>query len=133
MKITKRVEECIREQLWEKASAAYHLDELNKKREAALNLWKEHVEKVERRVETELQEFAKSFGYSATDYRGDPVWPTVDIRGREFDALPECKAYDTATRNARMAVDKAVREVILRMELGGTRDELQKVLDEVTF
>lgn len=133
MKITKRVEECIREQLWEKASTAYHLDELNEEREAALDAWEEHCKQIKERVNAELKDYALSRGYYATDHRGDPIWPYAEVYGREGSALPECKAYDAAACNARTAVDKAVREVILRMELGGTREELQKVLDEVTF
>ena len=62
MKITKRVEECIREQLWEKASTAYHLDELNKEREAAVDAWEEHCKQIKERVDAELKDYALSRG-----------------------------------------------------------------------
>lgn len=136
MKMTKAIREFIEEQVAEAAntSTAATLGKLKADADDATQRWNDALNAKREQFNTELAFLAKDFGYAYTSYNGKEYLPHLC----GFDCcfathLPEVKAYEAAKKEIQQKIDKSIKDIIVSMELGGTKKELLEMISKLEF
>ena len=136
MKMTKAIREFIEEQVTERAEGASNikLAELREAADEACNRWNSALEAVQKEFDTKLAELGAVHGLAYTDYYGNPASPRVgNFRNVDCRYLPEVKAYDEYKAQLDRKRDRAIKDIIVSMELGGTKKELMEMIAALEF
>lgn len=136
MKMTKAIREFIEEQVTERAEGASNvrLTELREAANTASNRWKSALEAARKEFDAKLVELGATHGLAYTDYYGNPENPQVgNFRNTECRYLPEVKAYNEYKRQLDNKRDRAIKDIIVSMELGGTKQELMDMIAALEF
>ena len=136
MKMTKAIREFIEEQVTERAESASNtqLTELREAADAACNRWNSALEAARKEFNAKLAELGAAHGLACIDYYGKPVNPQItgfQYAGRRY--LPEVKAYDEYRAQLDNKRDRAIKDIIVSMELGGTKKELMEMIAALEF
>lgn len=134
MKMTKTIREFIEEQVTERAENDTKLIELREAADAACNRWNSALEAVQKEFDIKLAELGAVHGLAYTDYYGNPASPRVgNFRNVDCRYLPEVKAYDEYRAQLNNKRDRAIKDIIVSMELGGTKKELMEMIETLKF
>ena len=136
MKMTKAIREFIEEQVTERAEGASNikLAELREAADAARLRWQDALEAMRNEFDAKLAELGSAHGLAYIDYSGRPAAPRtngfvcVDNR-----YLPEVKAYNEYKAQLDRKRDRAIKDIIVSMELGGTKKELMEMIAALEF
>ena len=134
MKMTKTIREFIEEKVTECAENDAKLIELREAAGAACNRWNSALEAVQKEFDIKLAELGAVHGLAYTDYYGNPASPRVgNFRNVDCRYLPEVKAYDEYRAQLNNKRDHAIKDIIVSMELGGTKKELMEMIETLKF
>ena len=136
MKMTKAIREFIEEQVTERAEGASNtkLAELREAADAACNRWSSALEAAQKEFDAKLAELGTEYGLTCADYYGNPAKPQVgNFRNTERRYLPEVKAYNEYKAQLDRKCDRAIKDIIVSMELGGTKEELMEMIAALEF
>ena len=134
MKMTKTIREFIEEQVTERAESNAKLIELRETADAACNRWNNALEAARKEFDAKLAELGATHGLAYTDYYGNPADPQISsFRNADCRYLPEVKAYDEYRAQLNSKRDRAIKDIIVSMELGGTKKELMEMIAALEF
>lgn len=136
MKMTKAIREFIEEQVTERAESASNtqLTELREAADAACNRWNSALEAARKEFNAKLAELGAAHGLACIDYYGKPVNPQITgFQYTDRRYLPEVKAYDEYRAQLDSKRDRAIKDIIVSMELGGTKKELMEMIEALEF
>ena len=134
MKMTKTIREFIEEQVTERAESNAKLIELREAADAACNRWNNALEAARKEFNAKLAELGTTHGLAYTDYYGDPADPQISsFRNVDCRYLPEVKAYNEYKAQLDSKRDRAIKDIIVSMELGGTKKELMEMIAALEF
>ena len=134
MKMTKTIREFIEEQVTERVESNAKLIELREAADAACNRWNNALEAVRKEFDAKLAELGATHGLAYTDYSGNPANPQISsFRNADCRYLPEVKAYDEYRAQLNSKRDRAIKDIIVSMELGGTKKELMEMIAALEF
>ena len=136
MKMTKAIREFIEEQVTERAESASNtrLTELREAADAACNRWNSALEAARKEFDAKLAELGATHGLAYTDYYGNPANPQISsFRNADCRYLPEVKAYNEYKAQLDRKRDRAIKDIIVSMELGGTKQELMEMIAALEF
>ena len=134
MKMTKTIREFIEEQVTERAESNAKLIELREAADAACNRWNNALEAARKEFDAKLAELGATHGLAYTDYYGNPADPQISsFRNADCRYLPEVKAYDEYRAQLNSKRDRAIKDIIVSTELGGTKKELMEMISALEF
>ena len=134
MKMTKAIREFIEEQVTERAESNAKLTELREAADAASNRWDNAKEAARKEFDAKLAELGATHGLACIDYYGKPVNPQVTgFQYVDSRYLPEVKAYNEYKAQLNSKRDRAIKDIIVSMELGGTKKELMEMIAALEF
>ena len=134
MKMTKTIREFIEEQVAERAESNAKLIELREAADTASNRWNNALEAARKEFDAKLAELGATYGLAYTDYYGNPADPQIsNFRNADCRYLPEVKAYDEYRAQLNSKRDRAIKDIIVSMELGGTKKELMEMIAALEF
>lgn len=134
MKMTKAIREFIEEQVTERAESNAKLIELREAADAAYERWNNALEAVRKEFDAKLAELGATHGLAYTDYYGNPANPQIsNFRNADCRYLPEVKAYNEYKAQLNSKRDRAIKDIIVSMELGGTKKELMEMIAALEF
>lgn len=134
MKMTKTIREFIEEQVTERVESNAKLIELREAADAACNRWNNALEAVRKEFDAKLAELGATHGLAYTDYYGNPANPQISsFRNADCRYLLEVKAYDEYRAQLNSKRDRAIKDIIVSMELGGTKKELMEMISALEF
>ena len=134
MKMTKTIREFIEEQVTERAESNAKLIELRETADAACNRWNNALEAARKEFDAKLAELGATHGLAYTDYYGNPADPQISsFRNVDCRYLPEVKTYDEYRAQLNSKRDRAIKDIIVSMELGGTKKELMEMIAALEF
>ena len=134
MKMTKTIREFIEEQVTERAESNAKLIELRETADAARDSWNNAKEAARKEFNAKLAELGEAHGLACIDYYGKPVNPQITgFQYVDCRYLPEVKAYDEYRAQLDSKRDRAIKDIIVSMELGGTKTELMEMIAALEF
>ena len=134
MKMTKTIREFIEEQVTERAESNAKLIELREAADAACDSWNNAKEAARKEFNAKLTELGAAHGLACIDYYGKPVNPQITgFQYVDSRYLPEVKAYDEYRAQLDSKRDRAIKDIIVSMELGGTKKELMEMIAALEF
>ena len=136
MKMTKAIREFIEEQVTERAESASNtqLTELREAADAACNRWNSALEATRKEFNAKLAELGAAHGLACIDYYGKPVNPQITgFQYADRRYLPEVKVYYEYKAQLDNKRDRAIKDIIVSMELGGTKKELMEMIEALEF
>lgn len=136
MKMTKAIREFIEEQVTECAESASNtrLTELREAADAARERWNNALKAVRKEFDAKLAELGAAHGLAYIDYCGNPANPQISgFSCTDYRYLPEVKAYDEYKTQLDIKRARAIKDIIVTMELGGTKKELMEMIAALEF
>ena len=134
MKMTKTIREFIEEQVTERAESNAKLIELRETADAARDSWNNAKEAARKEFNAKLAELGAAHGLACIDYYGKLVNPQITgFQYVDCRYLPEVKAYDEYKAQLNSKRDRAIKDIIVSMELGGTKKELMEMIAALEF
>ena len=136
MKMTKSIREFIEEQVTERAESASNtkLTELREAADAARDRWNGALEAARAEFNAKLAELGAVHGLAYTDYYGNPAEPQIgNFRNIDYSYLPEVKEYNEYKAKLNSKRERAIKDIIVSMELGGTKKELMEMIAALEF
>ena len=134
MKMTKAIREFIEEQVTERAEGNAKLIELREAADAARDSWNNAKEAARKEFNAKLAELGAAHGLACIDYDGKPVNPQITgFQYVDCRYLPEVKAYNKYKAQLDSRRDRAIKDIIVSMELGGTKKELMEMIAALEF
>ena len=136
MKMTKSIREFIEEQVTERAESASNvkLTELREAADAARNRWNNALEAARKEFDAKLAKLGAVHGLAYTDYYGNPADPQIgNFRNIDYSYLPEVKEYNEYKAKLNSKRERAIKDIIVSMELGGTKKELMEMIAALEF
>ena len=136
MKMTRAIREFIEEQVTERAEGASNtrLTELREAADAARERWINALGAARKEFDAKLAELGAAHGFACIDYSGKPVNPQISgISYADSRCLPEVKAYNEYKAQLNSKRDRAIKDIIVSMELGGTKKELMEMIAALEF
>lgn len=134
MKMTKAIREFIEEQVTELAKSDAKLIELREVADAARDSWNNAKEAARKEFNAKLAELGAAHGLACIDYDGKPVNPQITgFQYVDCRYLPEVKAYNEYKAQLDIKRDRAIKDIIVSMELGGTKAELMDMIAALEF
>lgn len=133
MKMTKIVREFIQEETKKRIEEKYsaQLEELRVKRDEEEQNYKNAFKLFTEKYTKELNELLHSFNYRALNNTTNYGLPQVSVSGCYPRYFPASQAYDTLAKKIDEEITTTTREIIVSMELGGTKQELMEMLDKL--
>lgn len=122
MKISKIVKEYIIDQVNEAKEAAMDSDPIIQEHQAIVKRMQEESSIIHAKHKQEWTELAEKFG-TVPGYNDRP----------DYGRLPMAEAVSTRKRLYREAADDKIKDILLTLELGGTREDLDKMLTNLKF
>lgn len=136
MKMTKAIREFIEEQVTERAESASNarLTELREAADAARERWNNALEAMRKEFDAKLAELGAAYGLAYIDYFGKPDNPKIgSFSCTDCRYLPEVKAYEEYKSQLSNKRARAIKDIIVSMELGGTKAELMEMIAKLEF
>ena len=134
MKMTKAIREFIEEQVTERAESDAKLIELREAADAARDSWNNAKEAARKEFNAKLAELGAAHGLACIDYYGKPINPQITgFQYVDCRYLPEVKAYYEYKAQLDSKRDRAIKDIIVSMELGGTKKELMEMIATLEF
>ena len=134
MKMTKAIREFIEEQVTERAESDTKLNELREAADAARDSWNNAKEAARKEFNAKLAELGAAHGLACVDYYGKPINPQITgFQYVDCRYLPEVKAYNEYKAQLDSKCDRAIKDIIVSMELGGTKAELMEMIEALKF
>ena len=134
MKMTKAIREFIEEQVIERAGNDAKLNELREAADVARKRWDDALEAARKEFNAKLAELGAAHGLACIDYYGKPVNPQITgFQYADRRYLPEVKAYNEYKAQLDSKCDRAIKDIIVSMELGGTKAELMEMIETLKF
>ena len=134
MKMTKAIREFIEEQVAEHAESNAKLIELREAADAARDSWNNAKEAARKEFDAKLAELGAAHGLACIDYYGKHVNPQITgFQYADCRYLPEVKAYNEYKAQLDSKCDRAIKDIIVSMELGGTKKELMEMIAALEF
>ena len=136
MKMTKAIREFIEEQVTERAESASNtrLTELREAADAARERWNNALEAARKEFDAKLAELGAAHGLAYISYSGVPADPHIgNFSCTDGRYLPEVKAYHEYKAQLDSKRARAIKDIIVSMELGGTKKELMEMIAALEF
>lgn len=136
MKMTKAIREFIEEQVTERAESASNtrLTELRDAADAARERWNNALETARKEFDAKLAELGAAHGLVYISYSGKPADPQISgFQCTDYRYLPEVKAYNEYKAQLDSKRARAIKDIIVSMELGGTKKELMEMIAALEF
>lgn len=134
MKMTKAIREFIEEQVTERAKNDAKLNELREAADTARKRWDDVLKEAKKEFNAKLAELGEAYGLVYQTYSGEVVHPQIySFQYVESRYLPEVKAYDEYRAQLNNKRDHAIKDIIVSMELGGTKKELMEMIESLKF
>lgn len=134
MKMTEAIRDYITEQVAERINNAYaaQREELKLKRDKETEKWNDTIEAFSKETNLKLKELLDSFGYNPSENASPYVRnPTISVNNFLPSYLPNSMAYKDFLNKVDKKIDTTTKDIIVTMELGGTKTELMRMLNEI--
>lgn len=137
MKMTKAIREYIEEQVEIRIDgmAAEQMELLKAEADAAAEAWHEALEAIRAETDAKLAALAAEHNYTYIDrYSKKAMMPYVyDFHCTATNYLPAVKAYEEFKQKVTAKRTAAIKDIIVSMELGGTKAELLEMIAKLSF
>ena len=134
MKMTKAIREFIEEQVTERAESDTKLNELREAADTARKRWDDVLKEAKEEFNTKLAELGEAYGLVYQTYSGEVVHPQIySFQYVDSRYLPEVKAYNEYRAQLNNKCDRVIKDIIVSMELGGTKKELMEMIETLKF
>lgn len=136
MKMTKAIREFIEEQVSERAEGASNaiLAQLKEEADAAKIRWSDALAAIRADFNSKLAELGAAHGLAYIGYSGKPADPQISgFQCTDYRYLPEVKAYNEYKEQLDSKRARAIKDIIVSMELGGTKKELMEMIAALEF
>ena len=92
------------------------------------------MKEAKKEFNAKLAELGEAYGLVYQTYSGEVVHPQIySFQYVESRYLPEVKAYDEYRAQLNNKRDRAIKDIIVSMELGGTKKELMEMIEALKF
>lgn len=129
MKVTKNIREYIEKKVYEKAMNSESMLELERKADEVQKQFSDDMEALKEKFKPFLKELADKYPGCTNEHRH----ACIALHGMNTYMLPEVKAYRDARLEMDIKVRETVQDIIVEMELGGTKAELMDKLNALDF
>lgn len=129
MRVTKTIREYIEEQVYNKARQSAKLVELEKKKDEAVKNFLEDKKRAEEACQTYVDQLVNRYQMDV-DVRHKPC---VNFLFCYDSHLPEVKEYNKARSEINDKARQIALDIIVEMEMGGTKAELMDKLNALEF
>lgn len=133
MKVTKVIREYIEEEIDKKIKEHPEMLKLLEEAKQEQEAWEKDVEPFKKEIEQKLLELAEKHQMFYEGYNGTKSYPYVTIHNESFSHLPAHKKMQQLENKLRKDRDKAVRDICFKLEMGAKKDQIQDMLDEISF
>lgn len=134
MKVTKRIEEFIRVELQKKMENDPKLLAKKAAAEREAEDWEEAIKQLKKETQVKLDALGAKFGYSYDALSGIKTAPIVDrFQNSNISYLPLQREYNYYQRELQRKCYDTMNDILISMELGGTKDELMEMISKVEF
>lgn len=133
MKVTKVIREYIEEEINKKIKEHPEMLKLREEAKQEQEAWEKDVEPFKKEVEQKLLELAEKHRMFYESYNGTKSYPYLSIHNESFSHLPAYKKMHQLENKLKKDREKAIREICFKLEMGAKKDQIQEMLDEVSF
>jgi len=128
MRVTKNIREYIEEQVFAKAKQSPKLAELEQKKIKAIEDFQKDKKNAEDMCQVYVDQFVNKY---QLDIKG--TRPRAYFERCHEHTLPECKEYRKVYEEIHNKARQTVLDIIVELELGGTKAELMEKLNAIEF
>lgn len=129
MRITKRIEDYIYKQVENKIHASASLAQLKEKSDAAKERYLTALNAIKQTAKESFEALLREMGIP---YNGSTEL-SMHVYFDPMYRLPECCTYREAKENLTRKAHDIAKDIIVSMEMGGDKEQLTKMLEEITF
>lgn len=129
MRVTKTIREYIEEQVYAKAKQSANLVELEQKKDKAIKDFNEDKKNTEEMLKAYVDQFITKYRLKLREF----VKPCVSFHGITEHDLPEVQEYYKVRNEIYEKARQIALDIIVEMELGGTKAELMDKLNALEF
>lgn len=133
MKMTKAIREFIEDKVQERVDSHPDLLAAKEAADAEAKAFATDIETLQTRFNTELRELSNRYNYSYPAYGGEPLPVMARMDCYSVQHLPAKKEYNQLRQEINHKADQAAKEIIVSMELGGTKAELLAMIAKLNF
>lgn len=133
MRLNKEIRAYIEKQLTEKSNCDPKLMELKTRYKAAQNEIEARIDAIINEANNKLAALEEEYHYKRKAWN-DNLCP-LKVNGTSYapGGLPEHKPYYDYKNKLNKAVEEKLEEIVIGIQLGGTKDELMDMLNNATF
>lgn len=132
MKMTKTIREFINEEVEKRILAKYadELEFLRNKRDTEMENWSKAYNQFKAEMENGFKNLLETYGYSAPEnnYYNKP---TITTSGFNHAYLPAERTANELKKIINEEIAAATKDIIVTMELGGSKQELMEMLNKL--
>lgn len=133
MRLNKEIRAYIEKQLTEKSYRDPQLMELKARYMTVQKEIEARIDAIVDEANNKLAALAEEYNYSRTKWNDIPCPLELGSTTYASVGLPEHKPYWDYKNKLNKAVEKKIEEIVIGIQLGGTKDELMDMLNNVTF
>lgn len=133
MRLNKEIREYIENQIMNKAMDNEKLKELKAAYEAAKTEMEIRVNAIVNEANEKLAQLCEETGFQHRGWNGDVCPIMVETRNFTRGNIPEFKLYDELRNELARQAQEKTKEVFVSIQLGGNKDDLMQMLDDITF
>lgn len=133
MRLNKEIRAYIENKLTEKSDRDPKLMELKSRYRAAQKEFEAKIDAIVDEANEKLAALAEEYNYERKAWNNDLCPLEVDSTTYASGGLPEHSPYWDYKDKLNKAVRKKVEEIVIGIQLGGTKDELMDMLNNATF
>lgn len=133
MRLNKEIRAYIEKQLIEKSDRDPKLIELEARYDAVKNEIEARIDEIVNEANNKLAALAEEYHYEKTSWKNAPYPLEVSSTTYSPSGLPEHRPYLDYKNKLNKAVKKKLEEIVIGIQLGGTKDELMDMLNNATF
>lgn len=133
MRLNKEIRAYIEKQLKEKSNRDPQLMALNAQYETVRKEFEARIDAIVDEANKKLAVLAEEYNYSRTTWNDVPCPLELGSTTYASVGLPENKPYQNYKNKLNKAVNEKLEEIVIGIQLGGTKDELMEMLNNATF
>lgn len=133
MRLNKEIREYIENQIIDKAMENAELKELKAAYEAEKEEMEARVNAIVDEANAQLAQLCEEVGFKHVDWHGNLSLIEVEARNFSSNGLPAHKPYVTLKTELCHKAREKTKEVFVNIQLGGNREDLMQMLDDITF
>lgn len=133
MRLNKEIREYIENLINNRAMENAKLKELKAVYDAEKEEMEARVDAIVDEANAKLARLCEETGFKHRGWNGDLSPITVETRNFACNDIPAYKPYNDLKHELSRQAQEKTREVFVSIQLGGSKDDLMQMLDDITF